>query len=71
MFFFFFSTNRLEGCKYFVSIVPWAYSNPRLRSQGRKKSAEPTSRLLHYELWLLGSKLYPAGIFSGLQAMQT
>lgn len=66
----FFSTNRLEGCKYLVSTVPWAYSNPRLRSQGGKESAGPTSRLLRYELWLLGSKLHPASIFSGLQAMQ-
>lgn len=29
--------QAFEGCKYFVSIVPWAYSNPYLRSRGRKK----------------------------------
>lgn len=29
--------QTFEGCRYFVSIVLCAYSNPCLRSQGRKE----------------------------------
>lgn len=42
--------QTFEGCRYFVSIVLCAYSNPCLRSQGRKEFSRAHSHQGFYTM---------------------